>query len=215
MWLDLSQPFHEEMPHSVSLPAPSFETASTIDEDGSHVQYYAAPTHVGTHVDAPRHFDSDGKTIDELPLERFTGDAVTLDVSKSEATEITVDDLERADGEVREGDILLLYTGWGEKYGEPDYDPHPWLTVDAAEWIVERGVGLLGMDVITPDLPGPYRSEGYDDFPVHHILLGNDVLVAEHLANLDRIAGDRIEVFAFPHRIEGGDGAPTRFVARV
>lgn len=215
MWRDLSQPFHEEMPHSVALPAPEFETVSTISEDSSHVTYYSAPTHVGTHVDAPRHFVKDGETIDELALNRFAGEAIVLDVGTDEPREITADDLAAASSEVRDGDILLLSTGWEDRYGDPSYDPHPWLSVDAAEKIVDWNVSLVGMDVITPDLPGPYRDDDYDKFPVHQTLLGNDVLVAEHLANLRRLRGHRVEVVGFPHKIRDGDGAPARFVARV
>ena len=218
MWIDLSQDFWGEMPHSEALPPPEFETLRDVAEDRINVQFYGVPTHVGTHVDAPRHFVEGGPTIDELPLDRFAGEAVVLDASTDEAAAVTVADLEAAEAEVPgddvgAGDIVLLHTGWGEKYGEADYDPHPWLAVESAEWLVDRGVGLLGCDVITPDIPGPHRPEGWMEFPVHRTLLGADVLIAEHLS-LAPVAGERVEVQGFPMRIKGGDGAPARFVAR-
>lgn len=214
MWIDLSQPFSGEMPHAEALPAPEFETLRDVDEERINIQYYSAPTHVGTHVDAPRHFITEGKTIDELSLDRFAGEGVVLDVSKDEPVEITVDDVETTPGAVRDGDIVLLYTGWEDKYGTPEYDPHPWVSEDLAQWFVDKEVKLLGVDNITPDIPGPHRPEGWLEFPVHRTLLGNGVLIAEHLCNLAPLTGQRLEIQGLPVPIDGGDGAPARFVAR-
>jgi arylformamidase len=219
MWIDLSQSsFTPDMPFATSLPAPEFRTVKDVEEDRINIQYYCTSTHVGTHVDAPRHFIEGGNTITDLPLDRFAGEAVVLDVSKDEPEEVTVADVEAAaadaDGGVGEGDIVFLYAGWHEKYGTDAYDPHPWLSVPLAEWFVERGVKLVGVDTITPDIPGPHRPEGWIDFPVHRTLLGNGVLIAEHLANLAPYTGERLDVQGFPVKIHGGDGAPVRFVAK-
>lgn len=214
MFIDLSQPYHGDMPHASSIPEPTFETVKDVEGDGINIQYIHAPTHVGTHVDAPRHFIPGGATIDELSLERFAGEAVVLDVSKTEPEEITVSDVEAADGEVRSGDIVLLFTGWGEKYGTDAYEPHPWLSTGVAEWLVDHDCKLVGLDATTPDIPGSHRPEGWIEFPVHHELLGNDVLIAEHLANLAPYTGQRLDVQGFPIKIRGGDGAPAQFVAR-
>ncbi|KTG07740.1 hypothetical protein AUR64_02550 [Haloprofundus marisrubri] len=214
-WVDLSQPFSEEMPHPPAVPAPTFETIRDVAEDRINVQRYTAATHLGTHVDAPRHFVEGGATIDELSLDRFAGEGVVLDVSVDDAREITVNDVEAADGDVREGDIVVLYTGWQEKFGTPTYVSHPWLSVDLAEWLVERGVKMIAMDTLTPDIPPPERPEGWMEFPVHRTLLGEGVLVAENLTNLDVLVGKRLELQGFPVKIRDGDGAPVRFVARV
>lgn len=211
--IDLTQPFSAEMPHAASMPAPTFETISDVRQDGINVQRYCVPTHVGTHVDAPRHFIEGGRTIDEIPLEAFAGDAVVLDVSKESPAEVTVADIRAAPGEVRPDDIVLLSTGWEENYGTPEYDPHPWLSAEAATWLADRDVKLVGVDTITPDLPLPLRPEGWTEFPVHRTLLGSGVLVAEHLTNLAPHTGRRLEVHAYPVKIDGGDGAPARFVA--
>lgn len=214
MWFDLSQPFFDGMPHASILDPPAFETVRSVADDGVNVQRYAVPTHVGTHVDAPMHFVEDGETIDELPLERCCGEAVVLDVSGPEPAEITLDDVEGCEGTVTPDDVVLLHTGWGSKYGTEGYDPHPWLSVEVAEWLVEREVKLVGIDAITPELPVPFRPSGWTEHPVHRTLLGGGVLVAEHLANLGPHAGTRIEVQAFPVNIRGGDGAPARIVGR-
>jgi kynurenine formamidase len=214
MWHDLSQPFHGKMPHSDELPPPEFETVRDVAEDDINVQHYSVPTHIGTHVDAPLHFVEGGRAIDELPLSKFSGEGVVLDVSKEAPEAVTVADVEAADGEVREGDIVLLYTGWYEKYGTDEYEPHPWLAEEVADYFVDAGPDLVAVDVITPDIPVPHRPEGWLEFPVHRTMLAEEVLIAEHVANLKPFLGERIEVMAMPIRIQGGDGAPARFVAR-
>lgn len=215
MWIDFSQPFSGDMPHSEELPTPSFGKLRDVAEDGVNIQSYTATTHVGTHVDAPRHFVEGGATIDELPLDRFAGEGVVLDIPTEEPRAITVGDVEEATGSVQQGDIVLLSTGWEDRYGTDLYDPHPWFSLDLAEWFVDRGVDLVGVDTITPDIPGPHRPEGWVEFPIHRKLLGNGVLIAEHLGNLADHTGERMEILGFPTKIRGGDGAPARFVGRV
>ncbi|MFB6170485.1 MAG: cyclase family protein [Haloarculaceae archaeon] len=218
MWLDLTQRLGPGIPGSPSVPEPTLEPVKTHERDGVSVQRYGAVTHVGTHVDAPRHFVADGATIDEIPPGRFAGDALVLDLEREEAGEITARDLEaaeeRADDEVREGDLLLLRTGWGAKFDDQtEYEAYPWLVGGVEEWLLERGIGLLGVDTISPDRPRALRPEGWDEYPIHYGLLENDVLIAEHL-DLEAVAGERLEVFGFPIKLDGGDGAPARFVAR-
>jgi len=214
MWHDLSQPFHGEMPHSAALPAPEFETVRDVATDRINVQYYSVPTHIGTHVDAPLHFVEGGRAIDEFPLERFAGETVVLDVSQDEPSEITLEEVEAAAGEVRPDDIVLLHTGWGEKYGTEEYDSHPWLAEEVAEYFADIGPKLVGLDAVTPDIPVPMRPEGWLEFPVHRTMLGAEVLIAEHIANLEPFLGERVEVVGLPMRIQGGDGAPARFAVR-
>jgi kynurenine formamidase len=214
MWHDLSQPFHGDMPHSVALPAPEFETVSDISEERANVQYYSVPTHIGTHVDAPLHFVEGGRTIDEFGIDKFSGEGVVLDVSRTEAEEISLADVKAADGEVQANDIVVFYTGWYQKYGTDEYDPHPWLADEVADWLVERDVKMIAIDTITPDLPGPMRPDDYSAFPIHRTLLPEEILVAEHLGNLEHLTGQRLEIIGAPIKIRGGDGAPARFIAR-
>lgn len=214
MWVDLTQEFYEDMPHSVVHPSPSIDTFSAVETDGINVTEFTAVTHVGTHIDVPLHFVPDGETIDTLPLEQFAGTGVVIDVTKTEPEAVTVEDVEVAPVTVRENDIVLLYTGWCHKYGDADYDPHPWLTADLAEWFVERGVKLVGVDTITPDIPSPHRPEGWMEYPVHRTLLENGVLIAEHLGNLDSVADERLDIYGFPIKFRDGDGAQARFVGR-
>lgn len=223
MLLDLTQTLDSTVPYPAVCPPPSFETVLDNTETAAlNVQEFSLSTHTGTHIDAIRHRFPDGDSIDEIDLHRFTGSAVVLDVSQTEPIGIDAtmieNALDNASLAVDPGDIVLLYMGWGEKYGDDEYGEHPWLTPDAAQWLVDAGCSLIGMDTLTPDIPGPHRSDDWpttEAWPIHEILLGGGVLIAENLTNLNRIAGERVEVTAYPIKIRDGDGAQTRFVADV
>lgn len=202
------------MPFAPGFPPPSFETISDVETDGVNVQHVSLPTHVGTHVDAPLHFEPDGKSIDQFPIDRFAGDAVVLDVSTDTVEEIPLARLLDAEGVVWEGDIVVLYTGWCERYGDDDYDPHPWLAAEVAPWLIDRDVRMLCVDCPSPDESPRSRPATYDSFPLHRTLLENDVPITEHLGNLAGVTGERIELVGFPLRWEGADGAPARFAAK-
>jgi kynurenine formamidase len=213
-WVDLTQPFDADAPHSAALPAPEFETLSDVATDGVNAQWFGTPTHVGTHVDAPRHMVEGGATIDDLPLARFTGEGVVLDVARDEPDPVTVADLAAADGAVEAGDIVVVRTGWGERYGDDDYGRYPWLADEVATWLLEREVHLLAVDTPSPDRPRELRPDDWDAYPIHRALLPEGVPIAEHLRVPASLAGDRVELQAFPLRLRGGDGAPARVVAR-
>ena len=127
---------------------------------------------------------------------------------------IGAEQLARCRPVMRPGDIVLLDSGWADRFGSPEYDDNPALGVDAATWLVAQGAKLVGVDFATPDLAVPRRPAGFD-WPVHHVLLGHGVLIAEHLTNLRPLAGRRIEAMFLALSIEGSDGAPARVIARA
>jgi arylformamidase len=216
MWVDFTQPFDGDVPHSPAQPPPEFETLADVRGGGVNVQRYHATTHVGTHVDAPRHVVPDGTTIDDLALDRFAGEGVVLDVRRDAPEELAVADVEAAAGAegVRPDDIVVFYTGWCEKYRSSAYRRYPWLSAEVAEWLVAREVKLVGVDTPSPDRPRALRPDGWTAYPVHRTLLENGVLIAENLAPGD-VVGEPIVLYGFPVKIRNGDGAPARFVARV
>lgn len=216
-WQDLTQPFHPGMPHSPALPPAELEPLRRVEDDGVNVQRYAAATHVGTHVDAPRHFLTDGETIDELPLERFAGPGVVLDLGRESAGEISLEAVRAAAGDVggiEDGDVVLIRTGWGARFDDHEaYARYPWLAADVADWLLERGTKLLGVDAPSPDRPRATRPADWDAYPIHRTLLSAGVPIAEHLY-LEDVAGERLEVVGFPVKLAGGDGAPIRMAGR-
>lgn len=155
----------------------------------------------------------DGATIDELSLDRFVGDATVVDVSCDESEAITVDELASAAVDVRSGNILLVRTGWGERYDDEEYKRYPWLAADVGDWLLERGVKLLAVDTPSPDRPRATRPDDWDEYPIHRTLLPEGVLIADHLRIPRSLVGTRPTVFGFPLALRRGDGAPARFVA--
>jgi kynurenine formamidase len=214
--VDLTQPFSDGMFSLSTLPRVTVQQIKTIEEDGVNITTVACSVHSGTHIDAPCHFIADGRDAAALALEDVSGDAVCIAVACEPLQEITARDLDRDNPDVRPGDIVLIHTGWGALFSsDPQrYHRHPFLAEDAAEWLVDRGAKMVALDIPTPDRPEELRPAGFA-FPVHHILLGNDVLVAEHLAGLEKVAGRRARAYAFPIPIVHADGSAVRFVAEL
>ena len=144
----------------------------------------------------------------------YRAPAVVVPVQRGAGEPITAEDLERSPEPVREGDIVVLYTGWSDKFDSEEYDHHPYIGEDAAQWLVNRKAKMLAVDLITVDLPQAMRPTPFA-YPVHHKLLENDVLIAENLTNLRSLAGKRVKLFAFPISIKGSDASQARIVAEV
>lgn len=213
--IDLSRIIYDGMPKIPVLP--DVHVRRFFDLGKGHplnVTEIHLPCHAGTHVDAPVHVVPNGKSIEELPLDAFVGPGAVIPVEKGGGEEVTAADLEGSGVLVDRGDVLMLHTGWDAKFESDEYNMHPYLSVDAAEWIVERGVKLFGIDCITVDLPTPLRPKGFD-FPVHRTLLGNDVLIAENVTNLGAIAGRKNRIMALPLKVQGSDAAHARIVAEL
>lgn len=214
--IDLTQTFRDGMFSQHLFPPVCVERCIAIEERGLNVTKLDVCVHHGTHLDAPRHFIRDGPSVETLPLDAVSGPGVGISVSRGACEPVTASDLETAGPLVREGDIVLLHTGWGNYFAtDPErYQLHPYLSEDAAGWLLERRIKLLAVDLPTPDMPEPVRAAGFA-WPVHHLLLEGGVLIAEHLAHVDQVAGRRFRAFAFPLPIAGADGSPIRFVAEL
>lgn len=213
-WIDLSHRLTEDLARSPMFPRPRITRIFSQPAYPGNATEVQMVCHHGTHVDAPRHFFLDGPSFDEIPLERLYGPGVVLRLDKQPDEAIDADDLEAAGGDVRPGDIVLLDTDWARRVDDVEYEAHPHLTADAARWLLARGVKMLGVDFSTPDLGARRRPPGFD-YPVHTILLGHGILIAEHLANLRSLAGRRIEAMLLGLPIAGSDGGPARAVARL
>jgi kynurenine formamidase len=170
-----------------------------------------------THVDSFSHLDPDpsAATIDQMSLDLFYGPAICVDVSGVAAeTDIVPADIEagldEAGLEVHPGDSCFFYTATYDKYGgTPQYlTNHAGLGAEAAEWIVEKGVKVFGVDSPTPDNP---ISKIY---PVHLMGRREHITHYENLV-LTEVVGTRFTFVGFPLKVVGAHGGPTRAVAIV
>ena len=214
--VDLSQPYRDGMFSQELFPPVRVERCVRHEERGVNVTCISAAVHAGTHVDAPCHFIPGGLSIDQIDLDQVCGPAVCWEVTRGAGEAITTADLEGCRPDARAGDVVFIRTGWDVHFANDQqaYHQHPFLSVEAASWLVERRVKMLAMDVATPDMPEALRQPGFD-WPVHHLLLSAGVLVAEHLAHLELVAGRRFHALAMPIPIVGADGAPARIVAQI
>ena len=212
-WIELSHALRADLGRIAFFPQPRFERIMSQPRDPVNVTEIQMVCHFGTHVDAPCHFIPGGPAFHEIPLDRLHGPGVVwrLDCEPYGVIEPAV--FERATPAVRPADIVLLDTGWADHFGTERYDQNPALSIAAAQWLVDHGVKLVGVDFATPDLAVNRRPPDFA-WPVHHVLLSQGVLIAEHLTNLHTLAGQRIEVMFLALKIEGADGAPARVIAR-
>ena len=157
---DLSQPLNQDAPFWPFYPPFEVKYIKRKAEHGVNAQYIMTSNHMGTHLDAPRHFVTNGLTIDQLPLEWLYGDGVIVDLSHLDELDIfTPKDIEDR-VEVREGDILIIHTGWHKhaQFGtEPDEEKyiqrHPGPHFDLVPWLLEKKIKLWGVDMISTDHP--------------------------------------------------------------
>jgi kynurenine formamidase len=198
--------------------------------------YYASNNfftaeHGGTHLDAPLHFSRDGQAVDQIPIDRFFGAAVVIDVVvRAEADadyQIGVEDLlaaERADGAIPPDAIMLFRTGFSRRWpdasrylgtaargAEAVRDLHfPGLHPEAAKWLIDnRSIKAVGIDTASID----YGQSTL--FETHRALFARNIPAFENLTALERLPLRGASIVALPMKIGGGTGAPLRAVAII
>ena len=206
---DLTEPLYSGMPVSKREAGVRVDIRTTHEDEGFASSAITLGTHCGTHVDAPYHFFADGLTIDQLPLSLCFGPAVVLDV-RAAGMRITADALVRAAelaGGFSPGAFALLWTGWDRMVGTPAMYDHPYLTEDAAAYLVARACLLVAIDAIGVD-----DSDG-GEFPAHALLLRSGIPIVENLRGLDQLGSGVFGCAVVPLRIRGGDASPVRVIA--
>ncbi|NPB01092.1 MAG: cyclase family protein [Crenarchaeota archaeon] len=210
MLIDLSRDISENTKVFYLYPKVSVIEWSKHEIHGFRSEVLYMITHVSTHVDSPAHFIKNGKTVDQLELEKFIGHVVTLDVRNRHI--ITREDIEKALSriEYKKGDAIFLCTGWAEKYDSDEYITRcPGINKEAAEYLRDIGAKLVGIDSPSID---PAESTTFD---AHKILLGAEIPIIENLCNLDKIVNSRVRYYAFPLKLVGCSASPIRVVVEL
>lgn len=172
-----------------------------MEKDKVNVTRITLGSHTGTHVDAPWHFLPNGNTVDEEPLSKFLGEALIIDASERRGLGIRFKDLDRYSDVMRDGDILLIYTG-----AENRTTKFAFLDISAAEWMVKNKVKCVGIDTLSVE------KFGSKDAPVHKLLLSNRIGIIENLDRLKAFVNTRMFLVCLPLRLQGLDGSPARAV---
>lgn len=158
---DLSQPLNADCSFWPFYPPFEVKYFKRKSEHGVNAQYIMTSNHMGTHLDAPKHFVTNGKTIDQLPLEWLYGPGVIVDLSDmlDDLDIFTPQDIEKR-VEVRDGDILIIHTGWhkysflAEQGDEERYiQRHPGPHHSICQWLLDKKIKVWGVDMISTDHP--------------------------------------------------------------
>jgi arylformamidase len=210
--IDLSQDLSEQTPAFPGDPSlkitvlDSTATASTAGERHLNSSHLSMGLHCGTHMDAPYHFFEDGETIDRTPLAWYVGPALLIRLP-CDAHGMTIEPHHLAPhaAQLRGLGRVVLNTGWHHRWGREDYFvAHPVISGAAAQFMVDCGVRLVGVDTPSVDRP-PYDA--------HLAFLGAGTLIVENLTNLDAITSDVFELIVVPLKILGRDASPVRALA--
>ena len=213
-WIDLTYVFSPSVPRSAMFEPPKLTLIAEMPEKKANITHMDTVVHMGTHVDAPCHFCADGPGMDAIPLDRLMGEGVVICLELSACESITAEHLAAATPAIEPGDIVAIDMGWSARWETPDWTRHPYLSLEAAQWLIEKQVKLVAVDTINPDLPFDLRPDDFS-FPVHCALLQHGVLIAEQVANLGALSGQRAEFLFCPLPIENCDGSPARVLARA
>jgi len=205
MIYDVSVPIDNGMPVWPTDPAVSLvsTTIPSIDRRRTiRVTTIQMGSHTGTHIDAPNHFVEGGKKLHEIPLKVLVGEVAVFHIAG--VPSINRRHLEQLDW-VGVKRVLFKTDNSDHWKDEQFYENFVYLEPDAAAFLVERGLRLVGIDYLSIDR---YGSEHH---PTHLVLLPNNVVVLEGL-NLKEVAPGRYHMVALPLNLHQADGAPTRVI---
>jgi kynurenine formamidase len=201
-------------------------TIATLEKDGVLSKAFSMPEHLGTHIDAPNHFEPNQPSVSEIDPKLLIGPGVVIDISpraeQDADTMLTQRDIaawEKEHGEIPSGAVVLLNTGWGRhwksyvRYKNQDARGglhFPGFSGESAKWLVEnRKIRGIGIDTLSID-----RGQS-KKFEVHHIVNGAGRYGIENVAHLEKLPPRGFHLIVAPIRIEEGSGGPCRILAIV
>src|SRR5690349_1558075 len=228
--IDLSHEFytgmHNLVPITAFWPYDHFELTRVLSGGRLEMEsrMILMSEHCGTHIDAPRHCNPTGISVDQIPLEILILPGHLLDFTHKGAREaITPADFEQASDRsgrpIAPGTAVLAWTGQDQYWGiEPvswPYTRESWVTqrpyfpAETAQWLVDRGVTLFGTDIIGIDHPDEWW------LPTHLAFCRGGLPFVQQLCNLDKLVGKNFLFIILPLRMRDGTASPSRPVALV
>lgn len=206
--IDLTQEIDEHIQVFPGSPKVSLLQWSNFESHKFASEAIFCSTHVGTHIDAPYHFNSSGSAIDKISLERLIvrEKIKVLKIEKKDNEEIEISDLRNC--EIMENDSILINTNWSKYKNMNKYFTNsPGLSKAAAKYLAEIKINLVGID--SPNID-PATDE---DFGSHRIFSENNILILENLMNLDKLLNKRFTLIALPLKLKNCSGSPIRAIA--
>lgn len=218
--IDLSHTLHQAIPSWNG--SCGFTQSIMVDypQAGVRVHEIAMEAGIGTHIDAPAHFKSGAQTVDQIPLEHCIAPLYMISVADRahadyDLTIADIESFEKKDGRIASGSFVFVHTGWDRYWHDPaayrNADAHghkhfPGVSVEAVQLLIERGIIGLGIDTLSPD-------GSHQDFPVHHLLFDNEIMIAENLTGGQLLPPTGAVIVILPLKIEQGTESPVRAIA--
>lgn len=204
-WIDISVPLKSGMVHWPGDPGVLIKRVKDMERDGVNVSRIAMGAHTGTHMDAPAHFISGGKGIDQIPIPAIVGRARVIEIRNHQ----TIRPEELRSARIRRGERILLKTGnsarcWATPSFVRDFIS---LSIEAANFLAERKVSTVGIDYLSV---GAFQGDGPE---THRILLGAGIWIIEGL-DLSKVEPGDYDLVCLPLKIDGGDGSPARAILK-
>jgi kynurenine formamidase len=216
IYLDLSHRIEDGLITYKGLPAPiicdylSREKSRELYAPGTEFQIAKIEmvSNTGTYLDCPFHRYEDGRDLSQLTLDNLA-DLEAIVVRADHRQTLAIGESFFRNREIRNR-AVLVHTGWDRYWNSPQYyENHPYLTAGAATYLQECGVKLVGIDAMNiDDTRGKSR-------PVHSTLLGADILIVEHLCNLDQLPEEGFTFSAVPPKFKGVGTFPVRALAKL
>ena len=224
--IDLTYTLNQKNPHWPGSDTSPFiyDTLAAHKSGAPALGAYRTPEHFGTHLDAPAHFADGQPSVDQLAVSDLFGPAVVVNVVEK-CTEnpdyvLTRQDLEVWEseyGEIPEGAIVLMQTGWGEKWNDMkayrNMDSSgkmhfPGFSAEAARFLIDvRNISGIGIDNLSVD------AGAADGFPAHDIVNGAGKYHLENVADLNLLPPVGAFLIVAPIKLEGGSGGQVRIFA--
>lgn len=202
--IDISWPISKATTGYKDRSVVNFDEVKNFNRDGARETNIHLSSHSGTHVDAPSHFLKDGKTIDELSLDKLVGDCIVLDMTVC-AERITRDCLMAHDDHIVEGGIVLLRTTNSDLSPTDKFNPHfVYLEASGGAYLAEKKVKVVGIDYLGVE----HSQPGH---PTHETLMHGDVTVVEGL-RLGHVKPDSYFFVCLPLYTIGLEAAPARAI---
>lgn len=214
-----------DLTHTITPNIPTWEGSCGFHIDTTHDYLNTTPSFkvqtihkmncgLGTHIDAPAHYFEGMPTIEQLSVSDFFKPTVTLDISNRlhEDNTLTTNDItlfETIYGEIQEGSIVIVNTGWHTHWPTEKYHNNyifPYVSEAAANLLLDRNISGLGIDTLSPDRPT-------DTFPVHSTLLGHNKLIIENLNNTHLLPPINFYTCVAPLKLESATESPIRAIA--
>ena len=205
-WIDLTIPIRPAMPIWPGNPAMTLERRQCLQHgDVCNVSHLSLGTHTGTHIDGLNHFVKGAPGIDQMPMELMTGPAKVIEI----ANPMQISARELRESAIIRGDRVLFKTRNSNGLHDRDDFERDFvhLSVDAAQYLAEVGVALIGVDYLSV---GGFEGNVVD---VHHALLESGIWCVEGLDMSQLLAGS-YEFHCLPIRLVDGDGGLARAIAR-